>query len=84
VGDGVQISVSASSLVAAVTSGDVRVHRHGSGKYRGRYLALRRSAGRREILATGRPDPLRLKLSSMGIALLQEGEQWTAHTAEKN
>ena len=75
-GDGVQISVRPSALVAAVTSGDVRVHRHGSGKYRGRYLALRRSAGRREILATGRPDPLRIKLASMGILLSQEGEQW--------
>jgi hypothetical protein len=73
----VQISVTPSALVAAVVAGDVRVHRHGSGIYRGRYLALRRTDGRREILATGRPEPLRLKLSSMGIALLQEGEQWT-------
>jgi len=72
----VQISVTPSALVAAVVAGDARVHRHGSGKYRGRYLALRRTDGRREILATGKPEPLRVKLASMGILLSQEGEQW--------
>ncbi len=75
-GDGVQMVVTPSHLTRLVAAGSVRVHRHGSGIYRGRYLALRRSAGRREILATGKPEPLSAKLASMGIALKEESGQW--------
>jgi hypothetical protein len=75
-GDGVQMVVTPSHLTRLVAAGSVRVHRHGSGIYRGRYLALRHSAGRREILATGKPEPLAAKLASMGIALKEESGQW--------
>jgi len=74
--DGVKMVVTPSDLTRQVTIGSVRVHRHGSGIYRGRYLALRSTAGRRAILATGKPDSLRVKLASMGIVLYQDGKQW--------
>lgn len=80
-GDGVQMVVTPSHLTRLVAAGSVRVHRHGSGIYRGRYLALRRSAGRREILATGKPEPLAARLATMGILLFQEGQQWKIEQA---
>ncbi len=75
-GDGVRMAVTPSHLTRLVAAGEVRIHRHGSGVYRGRYLALRRTDGKREILATGRPEPLAAKLASMGIALKEESGQW--------
>ena len=74
-----QISVSLATLTAAVRAGQVRVHKHGSGHYRGRYLALRLNTGNRPILATGRPEPLAAKLSSIGVTLRQIDGNWTAN-----
>ncbi|MCI0392925.1 MAG: hypothetical protein MOB07_29690 [Acidobacteria bacterium] len=66
------VYVSDGDLVADVRAGVVRVHRHGSGEYRGDYLCLRPSGGRKDkrpMLATGRPEKLKEYLASLGVHL---------------
>ena len=69
---GLEVFISADELKTLARGGKIRVHRHGSGKYRGQYLCLRPSGRRtdkRPMLASGRPYKLRDYLSSLGIRL---------------
>lgn len=66
------VYVSDGDLLADIRAGVVRVHRHGSGVYRGDYLCLRPAGGRnakRPMLATGRPEKLREYLAGLGVYL---------------
>jgi hypothetical protein len=66
------VYVSDGDLLSDVRVGVVRVHKHGSGEYRGQYLALRPAGGRKDkrpMLATGRPERLKEYLSTLGVHL---------------
>lgn len=69
---GLEVFITADELQALARGGKIRVHKHGSGKYRGHYLCLRPAGKRtdkRPMLASGRPHKLRDYLSSLGIRL---------------
>jgi hypothetical protein len=72
VAENLEVFVSDADLLSLVRSGRVRVHKHGSGKYRGDYLALRPTGGRKEkrpFLASGKPEKLKEYLSNLGVYL---------------
>lgn len=66
------VFVSDDDLASLLRADLVRVHQHGSGKYRGQYLFLRRSGGRKDkrpVLASGRPEKLAEYLRGLGVHL---------------
>lgn len=66
------VYVSDGDLLTDIQAGIVRVHKHGSGNYRGQYLALRPTGGRKDkrpMLATGRPEKLKEYLATLGVHL---------------
>jgi hypothetical protein len=70
--DGLEVFADPESLHAMAAAGMLRVHKHGSGEYRGRYLALRPAGGRgdkRPMLASGKPEKLRAYLAGHGVRL---------------
>lgn len=70
--DDLRVFVSDADLLSNIERGAVRVHRHGSGEYRGDYLCLRPRGGRRDkrpMLATGRPEKLFEYLAGIGVHL---------------
>lgn len=70
--ENLKVFVSDDDLAALIAAGLVRVHQHGSGKYRGEYLFLRRAGGRKEkrpVLASGRPEKLAEYLRGLGVHL---------------
>jgi hypothetical protein len=72
VAENLVVYVSDADLLSNIRAGVVRVHQHGSGDYRGQYLALRPAGGRKEkrpMLATGRPERLKEYLSTLGVHL---------------
>ena len=72
VAEDLKVFVSDGDLLALVKAGAVKVHKHGSGAYRGQYLCLRPAGGRRDkrpVLASGRPEKLRTYLVTLGIRL---------------
>ena len=69
---GLEVFADVNQLRTLAASGALRVHRHGSGLYRGEYLCLRPAGGRgekRPMLASGRPLKLRSYLLGVGINL---------------
>jgi hypothetical protein len=72
VAENLVVYVSDGDLIKGIRAGVVRVHRHGSGEYRGDYLCLRPRGGRndkRPMLATGRPEKLYEYLAGLGVHL---------------
>jgi hypothetical protein len=72
VAENLVVYVSDADLLLNIRAGAVRVHQHGSGEYRGQYLALRPAGGgkdKRPMLATGRPERLKEYLSTLGVHL---------------
>jgi hypothetical protein len=72
VAEDLEVFVSDADLLSLIHAGRVRVHKHGSGKYRGGYLALRPAGGRKEkrpFLASGRPEKLKQYLAALGVHL---------------
>lgn len=72
VAENLVVYVSNSDLLSNIKADAVRVHQHGSGDYRGQYLALRPVGGRKDkrpMLATGRPQKLKEYLASLGVYL---------------
>lgn len=70
--NGVEVFVSPEELQSLAGGGNLRVHKHGSGQYRGQYLCLRPAGKRtdkRPMLASGRPAKLRSYLAGLGIKL---------------
>jgi hypothetical protein len=66
------VFVSDDDLFSLVKGGLVKVHQHGSGKYLGQYLFLRRAGGRKDkrpVLASGRPEKLTEYLAGLGVHL---------------
>lgn len=69
---GLEVFTDPEHLRGLAAGGALRVHRHGSGQYRGEYLCLRPAGGRgekRPMLASGRPAKLRAYLSGIGVRL---------------
>ncbi len=72
VAENLEVFVSDDDLLSQIRAGRVRVHKHGSGKYKGDYLALRPSGGRKEkrpFLASGKPEKLKDYLLNLGVYL---------------
>ena len=54
-------------IIAGCQARTVGIHRHGSGIYRGQYLALRQNSQNRKILMSGKKDAFFDKLKQWGI-----------------
>ena len=70
----VKVFVSDTDLYTLVKEDLVRVHQHGSGKYKGHYWYLRRAGGRKDrrpVVASGRPQKLKEYLQGLGIHLCE-------------
>lgn len=68
----VKVFISDTDLYTLVRENLVRVHQHGSGKYKGHYWYLRRAGGRKEkrpVVASGRPEKLSTYLVGLGVFL---------------
>ena len=72
VAENLDVFVTDDDLLSQIRSGRIRVHKHGSGKYKGGYLALRPTGGRKEkrpFLASGKPERLKEYLLTLGVFL---------------
>lgn len=67
-----QVFASDDEIKTLAGGGNLRIHKHGSGKYRGAYLCLRPAGSRtdkRPMLASGRPAKLKAYLAGLGIRI---------------
>lgn len=67
-----QVFASDEEIKTLAGGGNLRIHKHGSGKYRGAYLCLRPAGSRtdkRPMLASGRPAKLKAYLAGLGIRI---------------
>lgn len=73
-----QIFASDDDIKSIAGGGNLRIHKHGSGKYRGQYLCLRPAGSRtdkRPMLASGRPAKLKAYLEGLGVRICTRHRQ---------